>query len=208
MPGGRPEGPWLQAAAVLSGPRGAVRPSPLPQCGRGDFSQRAALMREGVGAELELDDERARQGLWRRPWRARRRRVNALDMLRRAVTRSHPQRTALPAGLRVVDAAFEPLGEKAHRIGDAQFDEFAVHQRVQGIRLVAGFERHIGAEPEDVVLVDPDVIRVFLDAGSALKTRPRQRIQIKALGAFLALLGARPVQRPLAFLAVEAGEIA
>jgi hypothetical protein len=32
----------------------------------------------------------------------------------------------------------------------------AVDQHVQRVRLVAGFERHIGAKAQNVVLVDPD----------------------------------------------------
>ena len=57
------------------------------------------------------------------------------------------------------------------------------------------------------MLVDPDVIGVFLGAGIALKPRPRDRIERKALGAFVALLGARPVEGPFAFAAVEAGDM-
>jgi MFS transporter, AAHS family, 4-hydroxybenzoate transporter len=51
---------------------------------------RRGLMREGVGAELEFDDERARRGLRRGAGRAGRRRVDALDVERRAVARGHP----------------------------------------------------------------------------------------------------------------------
>src|SRR5207237_3353075 len=78
---------------------------------------------------------------------------------------------------------------------------------MQRVRLVAGFERHIGAEPQDIVPVDPDVIRILLRAGIALEARPRQRVKRKALGAFLAFLGARPVERTLAFAPIEAGEM-
>src|SRR5208282_5319221 len=42
----------------------------------------------------------------------------------------------------------------------------------------------------------------------ALEARSRQGVERKALGAFLALLGARPVERPLAFAPVEAGDVA
>ena len=48
----------------------------------------------------------------------------------------------------------------------------AVDQRVQRVRLVAGLERHIGAKAQNVVLVDPHVIRVFLGAGITLEARP------------------------------------
>src|SRR5437899_8805131 len=128
-------------------------------------------------------------------------------MLRRAVARARPQRARFPAGIGVVNAAFEPLREKTHRIGHTQLDDLAADQRVQRIRLVAGLDRHIGAEPEYVVLVDPHIIRVLLGAGIALEARPRQCIEIEALGAFLAVFGARPVERSLALATVEAGDV-
>ena len=78
---------------------------------------------------------------------------------------------------------------------------------MQRIRLVAGLERHVRAEPQDIEPVDPDVVRVLLRARITLEAGPRQRIERKALGAFLALLGARPVERPLAFAPVKAGEV-
>jgi hypothetical protein len=78
---------------------------------------------------------------------------------------------------------------------------------VQGVRLVAGCNWYIGSEPQNIVLVDPDVIRVFLRARITLESGARQRVERKALGAFLALLGARPVERPLAFAPVKAGEV-
>src|SRR5260370_13612906 len=79
---------------------------------------------------------------------------------------------------------------------------------MQRIRLVAGGDRHVGAEPQDVVLVDPEVIGVFLRPRVALEAGSGQWIEGKALGAFLALFGARAVERPVAFLPVEAGDMA
>src|SRR5215471_12271971 len=83
----------------------------------------------------------------------------------------------------------------------------AVDQRVQRIRLVAGLERHVRPEPQNVEPIDPDVIRVLLSAGIALEARPGERIEIEALGAFLALLGTWSIEWPLAFAPVEAGEV-
>ncbi len=134
-------------------------------------------MRERIGTQLELHDQRARQRCRRLARSAGGRRVDALDMLRRAVARGRPQGSPLPAGVRIVNAAFETFGEKAHRVGDAQFDNLATDQRVQRVRLVAGFERHIGAKAQNVVLVDPDVIRVFLGAGITLEARSRQGVK-------------------------------
>ncbi len=88
-------------------------------------------MRQRVWAQLELYDQRARDRLGGVAGRAGRRRVDALDVERRPVAGRHPQFTAFPAGFRVVDAAFEPLGEEAHRIGHAQLDDLAADQRMQ-----------------------------------------------------------------------------
>ena len=45
---------------------------------------------------------------------------------RRAVAARAPQAAALPAGVRIVDAAVETLGVEAHRIRDAQHDHLPV----------------------------------------------------------------------------------
>ena len=47
-------------------------------------------MRERIGAELELDDQRTRQGRRGLAGGAGGRRVDALDVLRRAVARARP----------------------------------------------------------------------------------------------------------------------
>src|ERR1700754_1968207 len=39
-----------------------------------------------------------------------------------------PQSLAFPAGVRIVDASIDVLGEHAHGVGDAQVDELAVDQ--------------------------------------------------------------------------------
>src|SRR5437899_8997064 len=49
---------------------------------------------ERIGAQLEMHDQRAGQGL---AGRAGTRRVDALDVHRRSVARGHPQSSALPA---------------------------------------------------------------------------------------------------------------
>src|SRR5215472_12743995 len=135
------------------------RAEPSPPQFRGH--SRGVNARAGRGG-AEFDDERARQCRLCGAERARRRRIDSLDMLRRAVARGGPQRAALPAGVRIVDAAFEPFAEKPHRIGYAQFDKMAVDERVQRIRLVAGFERHVWPEPQDVEPIDPDVTGILL----------------------------------------------
>src|SRR5260370_12231666 len=98
-------------------------------------------------------------------------------MARRWVSRGHPEATAFPAGLRVVDAAVDPLGEKAHRIGDAQFDDLPANEGMQRIRLVAGSDRHVRSEPEDVLLFDPYEIPVLHDAYPTLSPTPPHHIE-------------------------------
>ena len=74
-------------------------------------------MRQRIRAELELDDKRARQCLGRLAGGAGDRSVDAFDVERRAVARGHPEAAALPADVRVIDAAFEPLAAQPHAIG-------------------------------------------------------------------------------------------
>src|SRR5262249_49928617 len=102
----------------------------------------------------------------------------------------------------------EALGEKAHRVGHPQLDDLIVDQRVQRIRLISGGDRHIGAEPQNVVLVYPDEIRVLFGARIALETRSRQRIERKDLGAFFPLLSAGAVEWALALSPIETGDVA
>src|ERR1700722_16942708 len=114
----------------------------------------------------------------------------ALVVERRPVAIGGPQAAALPAGIGIVDAAIEALGEEAHGIGDAQLDEFSVQENVERIRIVSGGDRHVLAQAERVVLIDPGVIARFGAAGfglaDAFELRPRQAIERPALGAVLA----------------------
>src|SRR5215469_10572403 len=71
---------------------------------------------ERVGAELEVEGER--HGT-----------LAAFLEPRRAVAARRPHPAAFPSGIGVVDAAVQALGVKAQRVGDAQYNPFAVHQR-------------------------------------------------------------------------------
>src|SRR5262249_41618226 len=108
----------------------------------------------------------------------------------------------------VINATLKVLGEEADGVRDSQLYYLPVDECVQGVRLVAGCDWYIGSEPQNIVLVDPDVIRVFLGTRITLEPGARQRVKRKALGALLALLGARAIERTLAFSAIEAGEMA
>src|SRR6266404_6184714 len=73
-------------------------------------------------------------------------------MERRAVSVGRPDAAALPARIRIVDAAVHPLGKEAERIRHPHVDPLAVnpgHQRLVGI---ARGHRDVGAEPGRVEL--------------------------------------------------------
>src|SRR5438034_5464513 len=130
-------------------------------------------------------------------------------MERRAVARGGPDATALPAGVRVVDAAVERLGVEAHGIWDHDVDHLAVLERDQRLILVAGGEGSVLAKAQDVVLVDPGVVARLgrSGAGVARKLRARERIERPAFRAVLAVAHGRSVE-DLALAAVEGGHVA
>src|SRR6266516_685183 len=78
------------------------------------FGERAAISsaRERIGAELELHDSGPVL-------------LAAFDVEHRPGGVGRPQRPSLPAGVRIVDTPFGPLGVEAHRIRNAQRDPFA-----------------------------------------------------------------------------------
>src|SRR5882724_7699223 len=54
------------------------------------------------------------------------------------VAAADPQPATLPAGIRVVDAAVEPLGVEAERVRDLERDHLAVLERRQAVHEVGG----------------------------------------------------------------------
>src|ERR1700704_4761277 len=134
-------------------------------------------------------------------------RVDAFDVDRRAVARRDPQPAGLPAPVAIIDAALETLGEEAHRIGDTKLHHRAVDEGEQRVRLVAGHDRHVGAETKNVMLVDPGIIRIFRRSRIALVVRSRNRVEIPALRTLVAQFCARSIERSLAFAAVKAAEV-
>jgi len=119
-----------------------------------------------------------------------------------------PQPLALPAGLRIVDASIEALGEEPDRIGHTEGDELAVSHGHQRIFPIAGGDRHVLPQPESVELIDPVVVAGLGAAGvgHALELRRREG---KKRPAFRTVLpgGGRTVERPFALAPVEAGEM-
>src|SRR5205807_1186006 len=134
----------------------------------------------------------------------------ALVMEVGARARGGPERAAFPAGLGVVDAPVDVLREEAERIRYADVDDLAVdhrHQRLAAIRFRDG---HVRAEPEGVVPVDPQVVRVVRAAGfiDALELRPGHAIERPAFRAELAARRVGPVDRAFALAPVEARDMA
>src|SRR5689334_8976723 len=126
----------------------------------------------------------------------------------RAVAVGAPQAAALPAGIRVIDARVEPLGIETHRVGDAQRDHLAILERDEAVAQVGGRVRHVGAEADGVMLVDPGVVaRLRAVVAEPLEARARIAIARPALGAVVAG-GVRAVERRLALAAVEAHQFA
>src|SRR5262249_2293141 len=171
--------------------------------GVGRFIPRSSVSQR-IGAQLEVHDQRARQGLARRSGA---RRVDAFDVHGRAVAGRHPQPPALPPGLRIVDAAVDALGEEAHRIRHAQLNDLSVGQGGQRIRKMAGADRDVPAQAEDVVLVDPGVVRALGSALPAGERWPGNRIERPALGTQGSFRRAWPIQRSLALAAIEARDV-
>ncbi len=127
---------------------------------------------------------------------------------RRAVAARGPQAPRLPAAVGIVDAAVEALGIEAERIRHPQRDHLAVLERDQPVVEVAGRHRHVVAEAEGVVLVDPGVVaRLGAVLADAFEARSGILIERPALRTMVAGR-LRPVQRRLALAPVEAADVA
>ena len=81
-----------------------ARPWPNLETSAGARISRPLSIRKRIGAQLKLDNQRARSGFGRRAWSTWRRRVDSLDVKGRAVARRNPQFAALPTSVRVIDA--------------------------------------------------------------------------------------------------------
>src|SRR5262245_54692722 len=152
-------------------------------------------MRQRVRANLEVHDD----GLLAFP---------ALHEPWRAVAARGPEAAALPAGRRVVDASVEALGVEAEWVRDTQHDHLAVLECDQAVVEVARRHRHVLAEPERVVLVDPRVVaRLGAVLADALEAGPGILIEAPALGTVITG-GLRTVERSLALTPIEAADVA
>src|SRR5665647_3233125 len=148
------------------------------------------LLRQRIGADLDVHG--ARLGA-----------LAAFHQPRHAIAAGAPQPAALPAGVGVVDAAVEALGEEAHRVRDAQHHHLAVLEGDETVIEIGGGDRDVLAKADRVVVVDPGVVtRLRAGVLETLETGSRIFVESKAFGAVIAG-GIRPVQRVLAFAAVE-----
>src|SRR5258708_17043176 len=131
-------------------------------------------------------------------------------MERRAVSVSRPDAAALPAPIRIVDTAVHPLGKEAERIRHPHIDPLAVHPRHQRLVGIAGSHRNVGAEAGRVELVDPGIIARLGAAafGDIPELRSRERNERPPFRTQLAFGGLRPVERALAFAAIELAHVA
>src|SRR5260221_8211915 len=123
-----------------------------------------------------------------------------------ARARHGPQALALPAGLRVVDAAVDQLAEEAARVGHMDVDDLAVDDRHQRLAAVHVEDRHVVAEAERVVAVHPYVVRVIRATGlrQPLELRPGHADERPAFRAELAARRFGPVLRLRALAPVKA----
>ena len=102
-------------------------------------------MGKRIRAELNVDDH----------WRAA---LAAFLEPRRAIAGGRPEAAAFPAGVRIVDAAVEPLGVETHWIGNADHDHPPILERNEAVAEICGGDGNIVAEPEGIMLIDPGVV--------------------------------------------------
>src|SRR5262249_52276184 len=110
--------------------------------------------------------------------------------------------------LRIVDARIESLGIEAERVGDPQQYHLAVDQGCEAVILIGSRDRHVTAEADRIVLIDPGVVaRLAAIVANALESR--SRILVAATSPRALIAGRRrSVQGALAFCAIEAADMA
>src|SRR5690606_10898386 len=96
---------------------------------------------------------------------------------------------------------------EAEGIRHAQRHEFAVDERVNAVEQICGRHRHVVAEAERIVLIDPRVVaRLGARLRPSFEARPGKAIERPAFAAMVAgRLGT--VQRALALASVERAEM-
>ncbi|MCK1740605.1 hypothetical protein IVA80_06905 [Bradyrhizobium sp. 139] len=94
--------------------------------------------------------------------------------------------------LAIIDAAVNILGEETERVWIAQVHQLAVDQREQRLAAIGACDRHVRAETERVVAVDPDIIGL-VGAAARVQSPLPATAEDQAVGA-----GAPLIERRLA----------
>src|SRR5687768_14807095 len=124
------------------------------------------------------------------------------DQPRRAIAVGGPEAAALPAGARIVNAPVEALRIEPQRIRHPQDDHLSVLECDQAVVEIAGRHRHVVAQAERVVLIDPRVVaRLGAVVANAREAWAGILVEAPAFGAVIARR-LRPAERPLAFPAI------
>src|SRR5687767_13973604 len=116
----------------------------------------------------------------------------ALHVERGASADSGPETTPLPVGVRIVDAAVQPLGIEAHRIRNAKDDPLSILQHKQPLGLIAGVDRNVLPEAERVELIHPRVIAPFATTGAGDVAELREWFSVEGPSLRTVLAGSRP----------------
>src|ERR1700722_7412673 len=145
-------------------------------------------------ADLEMDDQRLHA-------------LTPLLVPRRPITARDPKAAPLPTRGGVIDSTVDTLGVESQRIGNAQRDEAALHQRVHAVKEIARRDRHVCPQPQRVVLIHPGVItRLDAHLRQVGEARSRQAMERPACGARVARRS-RPVERPPALAPIELPQV-
>src|SRR6266566_775201 len=157
---------------------------------------RSVAVGERIGTQLEMDDiGRSSSAAFAVPWRA-------------AAPR-RPQSPGAPAAVGIVDASLKSFGEKPHRIRDGNVDPLPICKRLHAVGLIFENDHGVFAKAEDIVDVDPYVIRARNSsqrAFDAVELRSGYRMQREPFRTVISRSGG-PIADP-ALAAVEADEIA
>ncbi|PYR25723.1 MAG: hypothetical protein DMF92_20025, partial [Acidobacteria bacterium] len=132
----------------------------------------------------------------------------AFAVPRRAAAKRRPQSPGAPPTVGIVDAPLHSLREERHRVRDGDVDPLPIRERLHPIGLIVEDHHRVFAQSEDVMHVDPDVIRACDSPHRTFHTielRSRQRIECEAFRTMIPG-GGGPVANP-ALAAVEADQV-
>ena len=104
--------------------------------------------------------------------------------------------------------AIHALREEAHGIRHAELNDLPVRERIERVGVVARPDWSVRPEPQRVVLDHPRRSTALPRRCPSRERGARDRVERPALGAAVAVIGARPIERAPALLAVEACDAA